>query len=278
MTVRIIKGTVTHNGVPYWPHTSQNVIEDIDDDEARRLINLGVAERIDDLPKPPLQVFTESSEKIRAKLAELGIKLAEAESEWEALLDDGLEDVAGITKKIDAVNSRVNSLKALIQRQQAKLEKAEGAEAQEAEKATVEKLAEITKQQRKDAEKILNGISEALEAIQRHLSARQGLCGAIRKAFIEAGGGLERSPLLSVLALPETVEHLEGIQKAVKADLESLRLAADRTPEKLRHILNAKHYKTEDQLSAELRELRECERKKQAEPTTTLCEEQDDYE
>jgi len=257
MTIRIIKGSIEYNGIPYLSQTSQDVIEDIDDAEAQRLIKLGCAERIDDLPKSPL--FTESSEKIRAKIAELYIKLAEAESEQEALLNDDLQDVAGITKKIDAVNGRVNSLKALIQRWQAKLEKAEKAEALEAEKATVKKLAAVTKQHRNDAEKILNGISDALLALEQHLSARQALCDAINKDFYEAGGGRERSPLLSALVLPKAVEDLEGIQEIVKKNLESLESAADRTPEKLRCILNAKRYKTMDQLTAELREY---ERKK----------------
>jgi len=89
------------------------------------------------------------------------------------------------------------------------------------------------------------------------------LRNVIEQSFYEAGGGFEKSPLLSALRLPlDWTGRVEGVLEAVRNNLEVLELAADRTPETLKHILNAKYYKTANQLSAELREY---ERKMQAE-------------
>jgi hypothetical protein len=239
MTIRIINTEIVYKGVHYRAGTSQSIIENYDDEDARRLIKLGHAEECDAPTKPPMSIFTESQEKIRNKIAEYEAKLAESEKELEALLDGGFqEDVAGITKKIAVLNNTVFSLKALIQRLQVKLEQAEKTEQLEAEKAVVKQLTKTVEQQRKEAEKILSGISGAVASLKQNLNDLFELRDKARQSFGEAGGGIERCPLNSALAIPCEVKDIEHMEKVIKNNLDALGSAAARTPETLANKLN----------------------------------------
>jgi len=256
MTIRIIKGTINDDEVVFMANTSQDVIEDLNDDEAQRLINLGYAEKIDDLPKPPLEIFTESSEKIKSKITELEEKLDIALSERNALLDSDLQDVAGVTRKIEVVNSRVSSLQALAERQRAKLARAEKHEAVEAEKIAVKKMTETAKGHRKEAERILNDLSAAIGIIEQRVTELWDLRDAVNNSFVAAGGRHLESPLLASLTVPHewTKEYLKEMQKTARDLLGELNARASQTPEKLRKNLNAKHFKSESELTKELQE------------------------
>jgi hypothetical protein len=253
MTIRMIKGTTEYNGVPYYAGTSQDVIEDIDEKEGQRLIDLGYAERIPDPPPKPSLLFTESSEKVQAKINELEAKLHEAQDEKEALLSSDLQDVAGILKKVDVADTRVNSLQALISRQRIKLEQAEKAEKLAAEKAAVKKLAQATKEHCKEAKKILNGISDALTNIIENLDAHSKLSVTVKRAFYEAGGRSYDCPMLAFIRLPGdwTEWHFREMRETVERCLSFMDAAETQTPEKLQKTLNAKHYKSMDELVAE---------------------------
>jgi len=262
MTVRIINGSTKYKGVPYFARTSQDVIENIDEKEGQRLIDMGVAERISDLPKSGLPIFTESSERIRAKITELEGKLAEAQDEREKLLDTDLQDVAGVVKKVDVVDSHISSLKALISRQQAKLRQAERAEELEAEKAVVKKLALATKEHRKEAEKILNGLSDAVTSILENLAALPSLRVSVNKSFAEAGARFIDNPFLACITLPSWEDEewrLKIMQETVKKSLSYMDAAETQTPDAVQQMYNTKRYKSEHELQEELR--REQERR-----------------
>ena len=183
MTIKMIKGSTVYNRVPYYAGTSQAVIENVDETEGQYLINSGFVVKVPDPPKPPLQIFTESPEKIRNKIAELETKLAESQKEKAALLDDDLQDVAGITKKIDLANGRVSSLLMLIERQQAKLKKAEENEEREKEKAAVKKLERATAQYKTEAEKLINDILSAVANLETKHEALLDLRKRVRDSF-----------------------------------------------------------------------------------------------
>jgi DNA repair exonuclease SbcCD ATPase subunit len=268
MTVRVINGIITYREIPYLANSSQDIIEDMSEDEARCLIGMGYAVKIDDPPKPPLQIFKGNSEKTKAKIAELSSEIAEAEKEKETLLgDEDLLDVAGIAKKINDINGQVSTLREFIRRQQAKLEKEIKHEALEKEKETVKKFAETTKQQRKDAEKALSGIAAALSALKQHMAALDALRSAVSHGFFAAGGGYEKSPLLLVLALSNnlTKDAVENMQDVVKNNLANLDAFADRTADMLGNILCAKHFKTMGELQAE-QKARDRDRIRKTEP------------
>jgi DNA repair exonuclease SbcCD ATPase subunit len=255
MTIRIIKGTTEYEGVPYYARTSQDVIEGIADKEGRRLIDLGYAEIIPDPPKQPLGIFPESPEKIRNKISELEAKLAEAEKEQETLLNDDLQDVAGITKKLDTASSRVSSLRALIQRQQAKLKRAETNKEIEREKAAVKNLEEATKEHKAEAKKVLNGILSALAALEASVEALYELSRCIGSNYAAAGGDKWHCPMNNALEFPKIwKDDFDKIKSYVKLDLSRLDLMAERMPQGLQGAFNAKRHKTAEQLNAELLE------------------------
>jgi hypothetical protein len=273
MTIRIIKGSTTHGRVPYIAGTSQDVIEGIDDEDGQRLIDLGYAEKIPDPPKP-LQIFAESPEKIRNKIAELEKKLSEARAEHEALLDDDLQDVAGVIRKIENASSRVSSLQLLIEKQRAKLKRAEENEQREKEKAAVKALEKATKEHKAEAEKILNGILSNIAALEENVEALYGLQKRVRDNFYASGAPFPSAtcPLSNSLAFPQIWKsEIDSIKAHVDSDLSKLELMAERTPKELQDAFNAKRFKTESQLSAELKER---EKKRLAEPTVTTAEAQ----
>jgi type I site-specific restriction endonuclease len=268
MTIRIIKGTTEFEGVPCYAGSSQDVIEGIDDKDGQRLIDLGYAEKILDPPKPPLQIFPESSEKIRNKIAELRAKLAEAEKEQAALIDDDLQDVAGITKRIGTANGMVSSLQALIQRQQAKLQRAETNEEMEAEKAAVKNLEKESQGFKAEAQKILDGILAAIGALETSVAALIDLRGRIAKSYYAAGGNPQKTcPMVNALALPGVwnKEGVETIKSYVSRDVSTLDAEAARMLKELQYGFNAKRHKTAEQLSAELQERERAERAKRSE-------------
>jgi hypothetical protein len=274
MTIKIIKGATEYNGIPYWSGTSQDTITDIDEKDGQRLIDLGFAERVSDPPKPPLQIFPDSPDKIRGKIAELEAKLAEAEAEHEGLISsDDLQDVSGITKKIDSVNGRISSLRSLIERQQAKLKKAEEAAEIENEKAAVKNLKKATKEHRTEAEKILNGILDAVAALEAKVGELNGLKKRVRDNFYSFAPRMFPSrscPLLNGMEFPEMWKaEIDSIRAYMNGDLALLDAVAAQTPVELKSFYNSRRFKTAEQLEGE-RRLREKERL--AEPTVTTAE------
>ena len=270
MTIRIVKGTTEYEGVPYWSKTSQDVIEGIDDKGGQRLIDLGFAEKIPDPPRPPLQIFPDSPEKIRNKISELETKLAEAQREHEALLDDSCEDVAGITKRLDAANGRVFSLQALIKRQQAKLIRAETEEQLAKEKIAVKNLEKAAKEHRMEAEKILNGIIADIVALEVKAAALNELRGRVRESYSASGTYPSRTcPLLGVVGFNAEWENdIKTIKAGISRDLSLLGEAAERTPVELKNYFNSKRFLTVEQLSAEIREREHQEYLKRKEQQT----------
>ena len=266
MTIRIIKGTTEYKKVPYFAGTSQDVIEGIDDAEGQRLVDLGYAEKIPDRPKPPLQIFADSPEKIRGKIAELEAKLAEARKEQTALLEDDLQDISGITRKIDGVNSRVSSLRMLIERQQAKLKKAEENEEREKEKDAVKTLEKATKEHKAEAEKIFTDILSAIAVIETKYEALDDLHKRVRDSFYADAPGMYLKtdcPLFRALHFPAMwKDGTDSIKACMTSNLAALERQAAQVPEELRGFYNSKRMKTASQLSDELRE-RENERRKQ---------------
>jgi hypothetical protein len=263
-----------HEGVPYFAGTSQDTIEGIDDAEGQRLIDMGIAEKAPDPPKTPLQIFPGSPDKIRGKIAELEAKLAEAEAEHEGLISsDDLQDVSGITKKIDSVNGRISSLRSLIERQQAKLKKAEEAAEVENEKAAVKNLEKATKEHRMEAEKILNGILDAVAALEAKVGELNGLKKRVRDNFYSFAPGMFPSrncPLLNGLDFPAIWKtEIESIKASMSRDLSLLDAVAAQTPVALKSFYNSRRFKTAEQLEGE-RRLREKERL--AEPVVTTGE------
>jgi hypothetical protein len=251
----MVNGTTEINGVPYRPGTSQDTIVDIDEKDARVLVNSGAAIIIDDPPKPPLTIFPESSGKLKAKIQELQVKLSEAERESEALLnDDDLADVAGITRKIDAANGRVFSLKALLRRQEDKLERAVAHEEMEAEKIAVKNLEKECGGYQAEAKKNFDKILDATDAIEINATAFFELRDRILKTYSAAGGN-SRCPFLNALQLPPSwKEDVGRIRSHVNADMAGLSEAAARTPKELQNLFNSKRMKTASQLDAEVRE------------------------
>jgi len=238
MTIKLVRGSTEHEGVPYFAGTSQCVIEGIDDAEGQ----MGHAERVPDPPKPPLQIFQDSPEKIRGKIAELEAKLAEAEAEHEGLISsDDLQDVSGITKKIDSVNGRISSLRSLIERQQVKLERAE--------EAAVEKA---TKEHRMEAEKILNGILDAVAALEAKVGELNGLKKRVRDNFYSFAPRMFPSrncPLLNGMEFPAIWKaEIDSIRAYMNGDLALLDAVAAQTPVELKSFYNSRRYKTAEQL------------------------------
>ena len=269
MTIRIIRGTTEHRKVPYFAGTSQDTIEGIDDAEGQRLIDLGYAERAPDPAKPPLQIFSDNPEKIRGKIAELEKKLSEAQAEHEVLLDDDLQDVAGVVRKIENASGRVSSLRALIQKQQAKLKKAEDNEKREKEKIAVKNLEKATVSHKAEAEKILGNILSSIAALEENVGTLYGLQKRVRDNFYASGAPYPAAtcPMLNSLEFPQIWKNeIDIIKSYVNHDLSKLDLMAEGTPKELQDAFNAKRYKTASQLSDELRE-RENERRKQPEET-----------
>jgi len=263
MTIKMVRGTTEYEGVPYWSETSQSVIEGIDEKEGQRFIDLGFAERVPDPPPPPLQIFPDNPEKIRGKIAELEKKLSEAQAEHEALLDDDLQDVAGVVRKIENASGRVSSLRALIQKQQAKLKKAEESEEIKKEAAAVKLLEEETKKHAKEAEKILNGILSDIATLEAKAAELNELRGRVRGSYHAADAYPSRTcPLLGVLGFNVEWENdIKTIKAGISHDLSLLDVMAKKTPIELQKTFKAKRFKTAEQLTAELRE-RENERRK----------------
>jgi len=256
MTIRIINGTTEFEGVPYYAGTDQCEITGIDDGDGQKLVDLGYAIRIPDPPKPPIALFQESPEKIRGKISELEAKLAEAEKEQEALLDDNLEDVAGVMRKAETANSKAATLKQLIERQNAKLERAEKNAALEREKNAVKNLEKTAGECRKEAEKILNGILADVAALEAKAAALDGLRGRVRTSYQANMDGIWKTcPMLEALGLPpEFGRELDGVKSRVNRDLSLLETLTARTPEELRNYFNSRRHKTREQLLAEIQE------------------------
>jgi len=260
MTVKITGGSTQYNGVTYIGKTSQDVIENVDVEFGERLIKMGVPVKVNDPPKP-LQIFHDSPEKLRAKIAELESKLAEVEKEQAELLDDDLQDVAGIAKKIDLVNSRYHSLKLLLERQKIKLQKAEAAAQIENEKSAVKNLEKTISEKKPELKKILDGLLSDVAALETKSAALREHIEYVDRSYRANLDKAWNNCPLNRIALPaELKNQLDSLKNFVARDKELLELLCSQTTQELSNFFNSKKFKSPEELD---REIRERERQEQ---------------